>query len=120
MGSDFYASVCRRARRPRRCNWCCEEIEAGEYYYYCSGIYDGDWSCWGMHLGCYGGFVDSDLGEFTLNDYYPRRELDAGSRLALSNLLRAQMPAGLRARLETDLALRVLAGPPAPYYLMER
>ena len=42
-----------KARKPHRCEWCGEEISAGETYFRYSGRFEGTWQDTPMHLDCF-------------------------------------------------------------------
>jgi len=39
-------------RKPHRCEWCFEQINAGEKCYHYKGMFEGDWQNWYMHPEC--------------------------------------------------------------------
>lgn len=47
-----------KARKKRRCDWCGEWINPGEYYSYYVGVHDGEFQSTGMHMDCYDQCID--------------------------------------------------------------
>ena len=50
--SDFGTSFTPVARKDHRCAWCGHEIVAGMKYYRYTGMFEGEFQNWAMHLEC--------------------------------------------------------------------
>jgi hypothetical protein len=55
--SDFGDGKNIKPRKPHRCEWCYQKIEAGEICYQYKGMWQGDWQNWYMHLECKGSYA---------------------------------------------------------------
>ena len=64
--SDFYnPHEIRKARKPHRCTYCGEAINAGDTYAYQTGNWDGRWFESKMHDECFEEMCDEGDGEYT-------------------------------------------------------
>lgn len=62
--SDFENQREPVAAKDHRCEWCGETIPKGEKHIWFSGVWEGDWQNWRMHIECHrDASTSGDLGE---------------------------------------------------------
>jgi hypothetical protein len=64
MSWEFLGDTRHVARKPHRCIWCGEPIEAGTEYIRQCGKYDGDFQANEYHPGCFAAMETDGEGEF--------------------------------------------------------
>jgi hypothetical protein len=58
--SDFSNYTYPIARKGYRCIWCGDLILKGEKHVHFSGMWEGEWQNWRMHVECYDEALDDD------------------------------------------------------------